>query len=128
MVAHLLTPETFALVSTLSMIMWRFFKAVKQNVKDESKENLKPLEDKIDKALEAIDEVKSENIKSTRDTQKEILRLQILEGIDSHRLSESEVRFFYDKYHKAGGNSFVTAKVKQYLRDVERESKNNETR
>lgn len=108
--------------------MWRFFKVVQRNVKEQSKEDLKPLEHKLDKALESIEEVKVENRKSTMDTQKEILRLQILEGIDSHRLSESEVRFFYDKYHKAGGNSFVTAKVKQYLRDLEKESSNNETR
>ena len=108
--------------------MWRFFKAIKQNVKEDSKETLKPLEDKIDKSLQAIAEVRSENIKSTRDTQKEILRLQILEGIDSHRLSESEVRYFYDKYHKVGGNSFVTAKVKQYLKDLEKDSEDDETR
>ena len=122
-----MTPETFALVSTLCMIMWRFFKAINRNVKEQSKDELKPLENKIDKALEAIEDVKSENRKSTRDTQKEILRLQILEGIDSHRLSESEVRYFYDKYHSVGGNSFVTAKVKQYLNDIEKDSEDDET-
>ena len=107
--------------------MWRFFKAIKQNVKEDSKETLKPLEDKIDKSLQAIAEVRSENIKSTRDTQKEILRLQILEGMDTHRLSESELRYFYDKYHKVGGNSFVTAKVRQYLKDFGEEHEDNET-
>ena len=60
---------------------------MKRNIQEESKENLKPLEDKLDEALEAIAEVKSDNLKSTRDTQKEILRLQILEGMDTHRLS-----------------------------------------
>lgn len=96
-------------------------------MQEESKKNLKPLEDKIDEALEAIADVKSDNIKSTRDTQKEILRLQILEGMDTHRLSESELRYFYDKYHKVGGNSFVTAKVNQYLKDLGEEHEDNET-
>lgn len=95
-------------------------------MQEESKKNLKPLEDKIDEALEAIADVKSDNIKSTRDTQKEILRLQILEGMDTHRLSESELRYFYDKYHKVGGNSFVTAKVNQYLKDLGEEHEDNE--
>ena len=96
-------------------------------MQEESKKNLKPLEDKIDEALEAIADVKSDNIKSTRDTQKEILRLQILEGMDTHRLSESELRYFYDKYHNVGGNSFVTAKVNQYLKDLGEEHEDNET-
>lgn len=97
-------------------------------MKEDSRKNIKPLEDKIDKALEAINDVKSDNVKSTRDTQKEILRLQILEGIDSHRLSESEVRYFYDKYHRDGGNSFVTEKVNQYIKDLRKDSEDNETR
>ena len=100
---------------------------MKRNMQEESKKNLKPLEDKIDEALEAIADVKSDNINSTRDTQKEILRLQILEGMDTHRLSESELRYFYDKYHKVGGNSFVTAKVNQYLKDLGEEHEDNET-
>ena len=107
--------------------MWRFYKAMKRNIKEESKKNLKPLENKIDEALEALAEVKSDNIKSTRETQKEILRLQILEGMDTHRLSESELRYFYDKYHKVGGTSFVTAKVRQYLKDMEEEREDDET-
>ena len=101
---------------------------MKQNMKEDYRKNIRPLENKIDKALEAIEDVKSANLKSTRDTQKEILRLQILEGIDSHRLSDSEVRYFYDKYHSVGGNSFVTEKVKQYLKDIEKDSEDDETR
>ena len=99
---------------------------MKRNIREESKKNLKPLEDKIDEALEALADVKSDNIKSTRDTQKEILRLQILEGMDTHRLSESELRYFYDKYHKVGGNSFVTAKVNRYLKDFGEEDNDHE--
>lgn len=100
---------------------------MKKSIQEESKKNLKPLEDKIDKTLEIINFVRNESMENTKDAQKEILRLQILEGIDSHRLSASEVRYFYDKYHKVGGNSFVTAKVQKYLSDLQEESENNET-
>lgn len=95
--------------------MWRFYGVIKKNFQEESQKNLQPLECKIDEALEAVN-----------NTQKEILRLQILEGIDSHRLSESEVEYFYDKYHKVGGNSFVTAKVNKYISDMREESEDNE--
>lgn len=106
--------------------MWRFYKALKKNLQEESKKNLKPLEDKIDEALGALKEVRNENIKTNKDTQKEILRLQILDGIEAHRLSASEVQYFYDKYHRVGGNSFVTEKVHKYLRDLEEESEDDE--
>lgn len=54
-----------------------------------------------------------------RDLQKEILRLQILEGIDSKRLSKSEVEYFYDKYKSFGGNSFVSGAVRDYVNKLE---------
>lgn len=66
-----------------------------------------------------FDKIEDDNLASYKDTQKEILRLQILEGIDVNRLSPSEVRYFYDKYKSFGGNSFVTEKVHKYLKEIE---------
>ena len=66
-----------------------------------------------------FDKIEEDNLESYRDMQKEILRLQILEGIDGKRLSPSEVRYFYDKYKSVGGNSFVTEKVQKYLKEIE---------
>ena len=48
----------------------------------------------------------------------EILRLQILDGIESKRLSYSEVLYFFDKYKALGGNSFVEDKVEKYVYDL----------
>lgn len=44
-----------------------------------------------------------------------VLRIQILQGIRDETLSKSEIAYLYDKYTKAGGNSFVTDKVEEYL-------------
>lgn len=44
-----------------------------------------------------------------------VLRIQILQGINEETLSKSEIAYLYDKYTKAGGNSFVTDKVEEYL-------------
>ena len=48
--------------------------------------------------------------------QKDVLRLQILDGIDANRLSNSEVLFFFDRYKALGGNSFVEDRVKKYVK------------
>lgn len=44
-----------------------------------------------------------------------VIRMQILQGIHQESLSKSELLYFYDKYTKLGGNSFVTEKVNTYL-------------
>lgn len=57
--------------------------------------------------------------KRLNDIEKEVLRIQILSGIDSHRLSRSELLYFFDKYKALGGNSFVEDRVKSYLKVLE---------
>ncbi len=61
-----------------------------------------------------------------KDVKKETLRLQILQGIDSRRLSRSEVLYFYDKYKSLGGNSFVTTKVNEYINVLEEDDHNDD--
>ena len=55
----------------------------------------------------------------------EIIRLQILDGIESKRLSYSEVLYFFDKYKALGGNSFVEDKVEKYVYDLNKRGKSN---
>lgn len=52
-----------------------------------------------------------------RENQKEILRMQLLDGMYDKRLSPTEAQYFYEKYKAVGGNSFVTAKYEAYIRD-----------
>lgn len=77
--------------------------------------SLKTLQERMDK----LDLMTDQRLD---DVEKEILRLQILEGINSNRLSPSEISYFYDRYKELGGNSFVTAKVKKYISDYEKEN------
>ena len=80
----------------------------------------KKLDANQDATIEAINTKLSTLEKNQKDSiealQKEILRLQILDGIDSNRLSTSEVLFFFDRYKALGGNSFVEERVKQYVK------------
>ena len=105
---HLFTPETFGVVVTTGGIAAGLYKMMKKGVSSLN-----------DKTLEKVNELVKSNSDRIDDIEKEILRLQLLEGMNSNRLSPSEIAYFYDRYKALGGNSFVTARVQQYLHDWE---------
>ena len=49
--------------------------------------------------------------------ERDMLRLQIITGINSGRLSPGEVTMLYDQYKDKGGNSYVTRVVDDYLEE-----------
>ena len=63
-----------------------------------------------------LDRLENSYKESMETLQTDVLRLQILDGIDSNRLSVSEVLFLFDRYKSLGGNSFVDDRVKKYVK------------
>lgn len=60
----------------------------------------------------------SDNVNDSMMTiQRDMLRLQIITGINSGRLSVGEVTMLYDKYKANGGNSYITRVVDDYLEE-----------
>ena len=60
----------------------------------------------------------SDNVNDSMMTiQQDMLRLQIITGINSGRLSIGEVTMLYDKYKDNGGNSYITRIVDDYLEE-----------
>ena len=60
----------------------------------------------------------SDNVNDSMMTiQRDMLRLQIITGINSGRLSVGEVTMLYDKYKDNGGNSYITRIVDDYLEE-----------
>ena len=60
----------------------------------------------------------SDNVNESMMTiQRDMLRLQIITGINSGRLSMGEVTMLYDKYKANGGNSYITRVVDDYLEE-----------
>ena len=60
----------------------------------------------------------SDNVNDSMMTiQRDMLRLQIISGINSGRLSIGEVTMLYDKYKDNGGNSYITRVVDDYLEE-----------
>ena len=107
--AMILRPEN---VATIALVWGLLYKGVKlMNKKLDANQNA---------TIEAINTKLSTLEKNQKDSietlQKDVLRLQILDGIDSNRLSTSEVLFFFDRYKALGGNSFVDERVKQYVK------------
>jgi len=111
---HIFTPEIIAIVSSIMVTLYHMVNRIDKRVDD----NHKIMIDEMKSQLNQEHELNEERY---RDTTKEIVRLQILEGIESRRLSASEVSYFYKKYRKLGGNSFVTKKVEKYLQSLEDE-------
>ena len=103
----LLRPENVAIISLLSGLGYKAFDKIIKKL--DSQQN--DLIAKLDKRLNSLE--------------REILRLQILDGIDAKRLSTSEVLYFFDKYKALGGNSFVEEKVGQYVYELNNRGNSN---
>ena len=50
--------------------------------------------------------------------ERDMLRLQIITGINSGRLSPGEVTMLYDQYKEKGGNSYISRIVDDYLEET----------
>ena len=107
--AMILRPEN---VATIALVWGLLYKGVKlMNKKLDANQNATI--EAINTKLSTLEKNQKESIETL---QKDVLRLQILDGIDSNRLSASEVLFFFDRYKALGGNSFVDERVKQYVK------------
>ena len=109
LVATVLRPEN---VATISLVWGLLYKGVKL-VNKKLDANQDATIEAINTKLNALEKNQKDSIETL---QKDVLRLQILDGIDSKRLSPSEVLFFFDRYKALGGNSFVDDRVKQYVK------------
>ena len=105
----LLRPENVATLTLVGGLLYKGVKLINKKLDANQNATLSALSLKLD-ALEV-------SHKASMDTlQKDVLRLQILDGIDSKRLSESEILYFFDRYKALGGNSFVETRVQNYLK------------
>lgn len=107
--AMILRPEN---VATIALVWGLLYKGVKRMNKKLDANQDATIE-AINTKLNSLEKNQKESIEAL---QKDVLRLQILDGIDSNRLSTSEVLFFFDRYKALGGNSFVDERVKQYVK------------
>ena len=108
-VSMLLRPENVATLTIVGGLLYKGVKLINKKLDVTHDATLSALSLKLDK-------LESAHKESMETLQKDVLRLQILAGIDSNRLSVSEVLFFFDRYKELGGNSFVEDRVKKYVK------------
>lgn len=60
-----------------------------------------------------------------RNQERDFLRLQIITGIHSGRLSEQEILYLYDQYTQKGYNSYVSRIVNDYIDELRTSNKEN---
>ena len=106
----LLNPVT---ISSLSIYMttigfvghwaWKKLEAKQNEDLVNMKSDIKDLSDNVNNSMKTI--------------QRDMLRLQIITGINSGRLSMAEVTTLYDIYKANGGNSYITRVVDDYLEE-----------
>ena len=106
----LINPDT---ISSLSVYVttigftgrwaWKKLEAKQNEDLVNMKSDIKDLSDNVNNSMKTI--------------QRDMLRLQIITGINSGRLSMAEVTTLYDIYKANGGNSYITRVVDDYLEE-----------
>ena len=104
-----LRPENVATIALVWGLLYKGVKLVNKKLDANQDATIEAINTKLD----TLEKNQKESIEAL---QKDVLRLQILYGIDFNRLSASEVLFFFDRYKALGGNSFVEERVKQYVK------------
>ena len=88
----------------------KVFKRLWQNLEKKQNEEIESIKNSM-KALTL-------SFQEMQQTQsRDFLRLQIITGIQSGRLSVSEVLSLYDSYIQQGGNSYITRMVNDYIEE-----------
>ena len=109
LVETVLRPENIAAITLVWGLLYKGVKLMNKKLDANQNATIEAINTK----LNSLEKNQKESIETL---QKDVLRLQILDGIDSKRLSASEVLFFFDRYKALGGNSFVEERVKQYVK------------
>ena len=102
----LLRPENVATLTLVGGLLYKGVKLINKKLDATHDATVSELSRKLDRLESSYKE-------SMETLQKDVLRLQILDGIESNRLSVSEVLFFFDRYKALGGNSFIDDRVKK---------------
>lgn len=116
LIHHILEPSNLALMGTLIAVVRYSFKKI-QVVLDKRQDKM------IEELRTRLGMIEDSMTADIKDMKVEILRVQILTGIDTGRFSRSEISYFYDKYKSLGGNSFVEDKCHDYLAKLEKEGR-----
>ena len=111
----LFTPGNLALLILLGNVIKRIFDKLSAIANQQQDEHIKEIDKKIDDILEKVDQLSEQQKQDQRENKLNDYRLEIILGIFTGRMTESEILAVYGKYKDKGGNSYMDRVIDAYI-------------
>lgn len=111
----MLTPGNLALLILIGNITKRIFDKLSAIANQQQDEHIKEIDKKIDDILEKVDKLTEQQKKDQKDARLNDYRLEIILGIYTGKMTESEILAVYGKYEDEGGNSYMSRVIDTYI-------------
>lgn len=109
------TPGNLALLILLGNVVKRIFDKLTAIANQQQDEHIKEIDKKIDDILEKVDNLTEQQAKDQRENKLNDYRLEIVLGIFTGKMTESEILAIYGKYKDKGGNSYMDRVIDTYI-------------
>lgn len=111
----MLTPGNLALLILIGNVTKRIFDKLSAIANQQQDEHIKEIDKKIDDILEKVDKLAEQQKKDQKDARLNDYRLEIILGIYTGKMTESEILAVYGKYEDEGGNSYMSRVIDAYI-------------
>lgn len=111
----MLTPGNLALLILIGNVTKRIFDKLSAISNQQQDEHIKEIDKKIDDILEKVDKLAEQQKKDQKDARLNDYRLEIILGIYTGKMTESEILAVYGKYEDEGGNSYMSRVIDAYI-------------
>lgn len=111
----MLTPGNLALLILIGNITKRIFDKLSAIANQQQDEHIKEIDKKIDDILEKVDKLTEQQVKDQHENKLNDYRLEIILGIFTGKMTESEILAVYGKYKDNGGNSYMDRVINTYI-------------
>lgn len=109
------TPGNLALLILLGNVVKRIFDKLTAIANQQQDEHIKEIDKKIDDILEKVDNLTKQQAKDQCENKLNDYRLEIVLGIFTGKMTESEILTVYGKYKDKGGNSYMDRVIDTYI-------------
>lgn len=109
------TPGNLALLILLGNVVKKIFDKLTAIANQQQDEHIKEIDKKIDDILSTVNHLAEQQKEDQRENQLNDYRLEIILGIYTGKMTESEILAVYGKYEDKGGNSYMSRVIDSYI-------------
>lgn len=109
------TPGNLALLILLGNVVKRIFDKLTAIANQQQDEHIREIDKKIDDILEKVNNLTEQQVKDQCENKLNDYRLEIILGIFTGKMTESEILAVYGKYKDKGGNSYMDRVIDTYI-------------